>query len=174
VSYKTDEVTEAPVSDTDYYVDTITQATEPLCEATEPLYVSDYVYSDMELEVFELINQERANAGVSPLTLSHVYADCARIRATEVDVVCSHTRPDGSEFDTVLNDYNLQNSHLLIGENLATGMSNAEEAMNGFMNSPGHRDNILEPRYTTVAVSAVEMSEYPGYFIVLQIFVEEK
>lgn len=81
---------------------------------------------------------------------------------------------DGNKLNTVLNDYNLQNSPLLIDENLATSMSNAEEAMNGFMNSQGHRENILEPRYTTVAVSAIEMSEYLGYFIVLQIFVEEK
>ena len=117
----------------------ISENTEP---TTEPLYVSDYVYSDIELEVFELINRERANAGVEPLTLSYVYADCAYVRALEADVQWSHTRPNGCKFSTVLNEYNLQDSHLGVGENLARGICSAEQAMNALMNSPGHRENI--------------------------------
>lgn len=149
--------------------------TEPKTEPkTEPLYVSDYVYSDIELEVFELINRERANAGVEPLTLSYVYADCAHVRALEADVQWSHTRPNGCEFSTVLNEYNLQDSHLGVGENLAKGICSAEQAMNALMNSPGHRENILRPEFTTVSVSAVPMSGYEGYYVLSQIFVIEK
>ena len=149
----------------------ISENTEP---TTEPLYVSDYVYSDIELEVFELINRERANAGVEPLTLSYVYADCAYVRALEADVQWSHTRPNGCEFSTVLNEYNLQDSHLGVGENLARGICSAEQAMNALMNSPGHRENILRPEFTTVSVSAVPMSGYEGYYVLSQIFVIEK
>lgn len=149
----------------------ISENTEP---STEPLYVSDYVYSDIELEVFELINRERANAGVEPLTLSYVYADCAYVRALEADVQWSHTRPNGCKFSTVLNEYNLQDSHLGVGENLARGICSAEQAMNALMNSPGHRENILRPEFTTVSVSAVPMSGYEGYYVLSQIFVIEK
>lgn len=149
----------------------ISENTEP---TTEPLYVSDYVYSDIELEVFELINRERANAGVEPLTLSYVYADCAYVRALEADVQWSHTRPNGCKFSTVLNEYNLQDSHLGVGENLARGICSAEQAMNALMNSPGHRENILRPEFTTVSVSAVPMSGYEGYYVLSQIFVIEK
>ena len=153
-------------------------STEDICEntepPTEPLYVSDYVYTDIELEVFELINRERANAGVKPLTLSYVYADCAHVRALEADVQWSHTRPNGCKFSTVLNEYNLQDSHLGVGENLARGICSAEQAMNALMNSPGHRENILRPEFTTVSVSAVPMSGYEGYYVLSQIFVIEK
>lgn len=153
----------------------ISENTEPTTvPTTEPLYVSDYVYSDIELEVFELINRERANAGVKPLTLSYVYADCAHVRALEADVQWSHTRPNGCEFSTVLNEYNLQDSHLGVGENLARGICSAEQAMNALMNSQGHRENILRPEFTTVSVSAVPMSGYEGYYVLSQIFVIEK
>lgn len=149
----------------------ISENTEP---PTEPLYVSDYVYSDIELEVFELINRERANAGVEPLSLSYVYADCAHVRALEADVQWSHTRPNGCKFSTVLNEYNLQDSHLGVGENLAKGYCSAEQAMNALMNSPSHKENILRPEFTAVSVCAVPMSGYPGCYVFSQIFVIEK
>ncbi|MBQ7133818.1 MAG: hypothetical protein IJO20_04915 [Ruminococcus sp.] len=158
----------------EYSEETKTQATQAFCDSTEPLYVSSYVYSDIELEVFELINQERAYVGVKPLKLSYVYADCAHVRAMEADTYWSHTRPDGSDFSTVLNEYNLQNSYLLVGENLASGFNSAEQTMNGLMNSPGHRANILREEYTEVSVSAVPMSGYPGYYVLSQIFIAEK
>lgn len=105
-----------PILSTEAISENTEPTTEPPTEPpTEPLYVSDYVYSDIELEVFELINRERANAGVEPLTLSYVYADCAYVRALEADVLWSHTRPNGCECITVLNEYNLQDSYLRIG-----------------------------------------------------------
>lgn len=173
-SYKN---TESIVNDTtpyDYSEDEQIVSTEAVCENTEPLYVSDYVYSDIELKVFELINQERANAGVEPLSLSYVYADCAHVRALEADVQWSHTRPNGCKFSTVLNEYNLQDSHLGVGENLAKGYCSAEQAMNALMNSPSHKENILRPEFTAVSVSAVPMSGCEGCYVFSQIFVIEK
>lgn len=147
--------------------------TEILYTSTEPPYVSSYVYSDIELEVFELINQEREKASVHPLELSYTYADCAYVRALEADTYWSHTRPDGREYHTVLSDFSFDYSRLYVGENLASGVNSAEDAMEGLMNSPGHRQNILREEYTGVCVAAVPMSGYPGYYVISQLFVGE-
>lgn len=57
----------------------------------------------------------------------------------------SHTRPDGSEFWTV-------NSNLLYGENLAKGFTTAEAAIDAWMNSASHKDNILFADFASGAI----------------------
>ena len=88
------------------------------------------------LELFNLVNNERQNQGLTPLTWNSALASDAAVRAQEIAVVFSHTRPDGSEWWTVDPDR-------MYGENLASGQSTAQEAFNSWMASPGHRANIL-------------------------------
>ena len=88
------------------------------------------------LELFNLVNNERQNQGLPPLTWNSALASDAAVRAQEIAVVFSHTRPDGSEWWTVDPDR-------MYGENLASGQSTAQEAFNSWMASPGHRANIL-------------------------------
>lgn len=54
------------------------------------MYISDFIYSVIELEVIELINQEREKASVHPLELSYTYTDCTYVRALEADTYWTH------------------------------------------------------------------------------------
>ena len=120
--------------------------------------------SEFVQQVLNLVNIERRKAGVSPLKLSRYLNDAAAIRAEEITQVFSHTRPDGSSCFTVL-DKNYYN----VGENIAEGQSTPEEVMNSWMNSPGHRANILKPEFTELGVGYVYdgSSEYKHYWVQL-------
>lgn len=115
---------------------------------------SDYriygiAYESEAKKVLSIMNSERAAEGVAKLTWEDDLYQAAIQRALEQYVKQSHTRPNGTEWHTV---HKLAN-----GENLAGGaIFDAEEVMTGWMNSPGHRTNILDPDYTSVAVACVE------------------
>lgn len=93
------------------------------------------------LELFNLVNNARAEQGLAPLSWSSSLAADAAVRAQEIAVSFSHTRPDGSDWWTVDPDR-------MYGENLASGQSTAQEAFNSWWASPGHKANILGS-YTT-------------------------
>ena len=88
------------------------------------------------LELFNLVNEERARQGLAPFSWNSQLAADAAVRAQEITVSFSHTRPDGSDWWTVDPDR-------MYGENLACGQSTAQEVFNSWMASPGHRANIL-------------------------------
>lgn len=111
--------------------------------------------SQTKEEMLRLINAEREKAGVVPLTYNEGAQIAADARALEINMSFSHTRPDGSRCFTVLDDYNLFSGYSL-GENIAVGYSAVEAAMNGWMNSPGHKENILSPDFTSVAIGQNE------------------
>lgn len=95
--------------------------------------------------VLELVNYYRAQHGVSSLTLDSSLCSAASTRASEITRNFSHTRPDGSQWYTV--------SSLAHGENLVMGTSmDADGAMTSWMNSSGHRANILDGAYGTLGV----------------------
>ena len=91
-------------------------------------------------ELLRLVNDARASVGVSPLTWSDSLGTAAQIRAEELIVSFSHTRPDGSEWHTV--------SSLARGENIAYGNGSAQAVFDGWMGSDGHRANILNAGFT--------------------------
>lgn len=90
---------------------------------------------DYANQVLKLVNQERAANGMSALTLDATLTDEAMQRAAEIAVYFSHDRPLGS---SVLNSIN----HAY-GENIAAGQGSPESVMQSWMNSAGHRENIL-------------------------------
>lgn len=95
--------------------------------------------------VLELVNFYRAQSGLSALTLDSSLCSAASTRASEITRNFSHTRPDGSQWYTV--------SSLAHGENLVMGTDmNADGAMTKWMNSSGHRANILDGAYGTMGV----------------------
>lgn len=101
-------------------------------------------------EVLELINKERAANGVGPLTLNDTLAEAAQVRADECAEVYSHTRPDGSSCFTVLDDYGI--TYSCAGENIAYGYTSAEAVVQGWMDSPPHKKNILSEKYTETGI----------------------
>ena len=115
-------------------------------------------------EVLELVNIEREKVGVKPLELSQDLMEFSAIRAEEIAEVFSHTRPDGSGCFTVIN---IPYRH--IGENIAEGQPTAEDVVEAWMNSEGHRKNILNSDFGKLGVGYkfVADSEYNHYWVQL-------
>lgn len=98
----------------------------------------------MAFEVLGLVNQRRAENGLSALTMDADLLEAAMLRAAEITVSFSHTRPDGEDCFTV--------SSKCWGENIAMGYTSATSVMEGWMNSSGHRANILRGSYETIGI----------------------
>lgn len=101
-------------------------------------------------EILELVNKERANAGLTAVELDSELCKAAQVRAEELGESYSHTRPDGSECFSVLKDYNI--SCVYAGENIVIGTSTSAEAMKLWMDSQGHRSNILRSGWQRLGV----------------------
>ncbi|GGT28682.1 CAP domain-containing protein [Streptomyces chromofuscus] len=103
-------------------------------------------------DVIELTNHERTRAGLPPLA-----SDAALTRAAQAhsdDMVArdfySHTAPGGSRpWDRAAA---AGSTHHSIGENIACGQRSPAEVVTGWMNSPGHRANILKPGFTRIGI----------------------
>lgn len=134
---------------------------EPKVEAVA---VSTQVAETWELEVVRLTNIERQNAGLPILKYNNNLQQGANIRAQEIITSFSHTRPDGSRFFTAFGNLQYRN----IGENLASGYRSPEAVVNAWMNSEGHRANILKPEYQEITVAITQGDD--GKYRWVQIF----
>ena len=106
--------------------------------------------ADYKAQVVAIINQERANAGLGSVSQNASLDAVAQIRAQEIAQSFSHTRPDGTNCFTILDQYGIPNS--TAGENIAAGYGTPEEVMTGWMNSDGHRANILNGSFGQVGI----------------------
>lgn len=100
--------------------------------------------------VTSLVNAARQDAGLSELELDADLCAAAQARAQEIAQSFSHTRPDGSSCFTILEEFGV--SYRAAGENIAMGQRTPEEVMDGWMNSSGHRANILNGTFTSIGV----------------------
>lgn len=104
------------------------------------------------IEMLNLVNEARVENGLNELWYSARVHDVSTLRAYELSSYYSHTRPDGSGFYTAFKDLGL--AYRKVGENIAYGRNmfeTAEEVFQAWMDSPSHRDNILNPNYECVA-----------------------
>ncbi|MEE0929438.1 MAG: Ig-like domain-containing protein [Acutalibacteraceae bacterium] len=101
-------------------------------------------------EVIELTNAERKKVGLPALSKRADVTKAAQARAKELTVKFSHTRPDGGQFFTIIDDYNINYTRL--GENIATGYSTPESVVEGWMASEGHKKNILNSEFEGIGV----------------------
>lgn len=106
--------------------------------------------SSFAQQVVDLVNEERAKAGLQPLAVHTGATAAAQVRAVETEQSFSHTRPDGSSFTTALTEQGV--SYRSAGENIAWGQRTPQQVMEGWMNSSGHRANILSERFTAIGV----------------------
>lgn len=133
----------------------------PFIEATKPSF---------EAQVIALVNQERASRNLGLVTSDPTLTRAAQIRAEEIIQSFSHTRPNQSSCFTVLNDVGF--SYRSAGENIAAGYSSPEAVMTGWMNSEGHRANILSPGFEKLGVGyAVSATGYGHYWT--QMFISD-
>lgn len=116
-------------------------------------------------QVIDLVNQERAKAGLSPVTEAADLSASAAVRAQEITRSFSHTRPDGTYYNTVLNENGV--SYMGSGENIAYGQATPAAVMNGWMNSQGHRANILNKNFTEIGVGYYENGSGVKYWVQL-------
>lgn len=119
-------------------------------------------------EVFNLINAERKKEGKAPLKNSSVLNDVAKVRAKEISTYFSHTRPDGSSCFSVIDGLNIR--WKILGENIAGGFNEPSRVMTAWMNSSGHRANILNDSFESVGIACYR---YNGNCYWVQFFMSE-
>ena len=129
---------------------------------SEAVALSDSSESDaglraVAMEASNLVNDERAAAGLSALKWDQNLETVSHVRAQECSVKFSHTRPSGKAWYTV-------NSKIQGGENLAFGFDTAQDAVDAWMNSPTHRDNILYDEFERVAISIYQTDDGTCYW----------
>lgn len=116
--------------------------------------------SEYEIRVAELVNEIREENGLKKLTLNSELSDVARLKSQDMleNNYFSHTSPTyGSPYD-MMTKYGIE--YTFAGENLARGQKTPEQVVNAWMNSPGHRKNILSERYTQIGVGYVANGNY--------------
>ena len=117
-------------------------------------------------EVFRLTNIERTNAGLPVLSARSELAFLADVRAHEIIRLFSHDRPDGREFHTVFHDFDVQ--YRSAGENLAAGQRTPAEVVRGWMDSPGHRENLIRTEFGRLGIGVAMDKDGRLYWV--QIF----
>lgn len=106
-------------------------------------------------EVVRLTNSARGQNGYAALVEDGALSDAAAVRAREIARSFSHTRPSGASFSSALSESGV--SYLRAGENIASGQKSASEVVNAWMNSPGHRANILNSSYSRIGSASVNI-----------------
>ena len=122
--------------------------------------------TDMEIQVVEIVNAEREKQNLTPLVIDESLMKSCDIRAKELVNNFSHTRPGGSSCFT-----SIETSYNAAGENIAYGQKNAQVVMTGWMNSEGHRKNILSDEYTHIGVGCYEKDNILYW---VQLFIRKK
>lgn len=117
-----------------------------------------------EMEVFNLINQKRTSAGLAKLKIDDETQNVARIKAKDMvdSNYFSHTSPTyGSPFD-MLKSFKV--SYKTAGENIAGNSSNSK-AVEAWMNSEGHKANILNSSFNYTGIGVVNGSKYGKIYV---------
>lgn len=127
-------------------------STEVLCADAD----YDEYCTNTELEVIELVNKERMANGRRPVSFTDKMQQAVHIRKEEVKSYYSHTRPDGTSCFTVFDEVGV--NAYGAGENIAGGYSTPAAVMNGWMNSTGHRSNILDSSFSHMGAGEVSRS----------------
>jgi len=135
------------------------------------------VMNQNERQFLDLTNKERAQRGLQQLTIDPVLIETARKHSREMAEkrYFSHYSPTAgiaTPMDRYLTEVRYQPSWLLVGENLFyCSMVGVDRGHNAFMNSPGHRANILEPRYERMGVG--EYIDSNGEFWITEMFLAQ-
>ncbi len=143
----------------------VPEAPEETPEVSPEVQNQAYIYG---MRITELVNEHRAAAGVAPVKYSAKISEAAQVRAVEIEKSFSHTRPDGRYFSTVFAEHGI--SYRYSGENIAWGQKSPEEVVTAWMNSAGHRANILNEKFTELGVGYRQNARGVNYFTQLFIY----
>jgi uncharacterized YkwD family protein len=115
-------------------------------------------------QVLQLVNAERSKHGLQPLKMSEELRSIANLKSKDMadKHYFDHTSPTyGSPFQ-MLQDFGVHYS--AAGENIAAGQRSPEEVMNSWMNSSGHRANILNKNFDTIGIGFYQGGSYGTYW----------
>lgn len=122
-------------------------------------------------KVLAIVNEERSKAGLEPVRMVEKLNEAAMIRSQELPTTYAHVRADGRQYNTVAEEVGYPST--LLSENINSGIdgatpysnNTAEQAMDSWMNSSGHRQNILDERAVEMGIAAIETtgSQYQYY-----------
>lgn len=121
---------------------------------------SGYNLNEYEIEVVNLINNVRAKYGLKALTTNVSLSKVARLKSEDMlnKNYFSHTSPTyGSPFD-MMKSFGI--TYRYAGENIAYGQRSPQEVVNAWMNSSGHRANILNANFTQIGMGYVSNGNY--------------
>lgn len=131
--------------------------------ANEDLPIMDSsFYSSYQWEVLKETNRQRLNNGLEPLSMSGVMQEAADIRSMELVTKFDHTRPNGSDCFTILDEKGIQ--YGTAGENIAAGLPSPYQTVVVWMNSPGHRANILSADFSHLGAGFCYANSGYGYY----------
>lgn len=113
--------------------------------------------AQLAAEVLELVNQERAKVGAPALLYDQRATDAAKAHSEDMKAqnFFAHTSPDGFSVSDRLGVVKA-GDYKSAGENIAQGQTTAAQVMQSWMNSPGHKANILNPDFTHLGVGVAE------------------
>lgn len=157
----TEPITDPPttVPPTTAPVTTVPPTTAP---PTEQEIIKQY-----KQEILKTVNQERAKNNLPALTASSSLEKVADLRAKEITKVFDHTRPNGTSCFTAVKEAGI--SYMACGENIANGYSAPSSVMKAWMDSEGHRKNILNTKYHKLGVG---ICKYNNKYYWVQIFTD--
>lgn len=121
-------------------------------------------FTSEQLEILELVNKERAKNGLKSLTLNKELSNVATIKSQDMinKGYFSHTSPTyGSPFD-MMKSFGIK--YKAAGENIAKGQNTPTEVMSSWMNSSGHRANILNSTFTELGIGIAKDSKGTIYW----------
>ncbi|ELK46359.1 CAP domain-containing protein [Halobacillus sp. BAB-2008] len=124
--------------------------------AAEEGSIDDYQPNEFEKEVVALVNEEREQRGLAPLKIDNRLSGMAKVKSQDLSDkdYFSHESPTyGSPFD-MMNQFDFD--YRAAGENIAAGQRTPEQVVEGWMNSDGHRANILHKDFTHIGVGYVK------------------
>ena len=126
--------------------------------------VSNGDFSEFQQEVLKLVNVERTKRGLTPLKINTKLSNVATLKSQDMinKNYFSHTSPTyGSPFD-MMKQFGI--TYRAAGENIAKGQKSPQQVMNSWMNSSGHRANILNSNYTELGVGIAKSSNGTIYW----------
>lgn len=124
-------------------------------------------YRIVEERIIELVNELRTEKGLNPVERNDMLKKAATIRAQETEESFSHTRPNETDAFTVLQEEGIEYPYRMIGENLAMGTNYLDEIgmaelfFEGWVDSEGHYETMIEPAYQEIGVGI----HYDGHYL---------
>ncbi|MDR3594436.1 CAP domain-containing protein [Clostridium sp.] len=120
-----------------------------------PTNYSISIVNSAEDKILQLMNEKRTEAGLKPLTIDNTLVQVARYKSDDMiqNNFFSHTNPDGTKWTNWL--HTIGYDYTSAGENIACNNTDPVELFNQWWNSPGHRANMMNEKYTKVGIGVI-------------------